>query len=209
MGPITLYRGKHVMGRKLQLILFASIGLNLIFIGVFIGYGFKGCGKGRHPKGPPPELMAQISPEQQKRVGKLLREMHREGREERREIRKERRKSLEILTAPTFDAEAYRKVMAGLHELQGAKKNQMTETIIELASTLDQSDRQALAAFLARGPKGRDRDRGPGRNWGPRGPRGPGMERPRGIHRGFRRAPPSGELPDQPLPDGIESDSNP
>lgn len=164
------------MGRKLQLIIFASIGLNLIFIGVFIGYGFKGCGKGRHDKGPPPELMAQISQEQQKRVAKVLSQMRRKGREERREIRRERRKSLEILTAPKFDAEAYRKVMADLHELQGAKKNQMTETIIELANQLNQEDRQALAAFLARGPKGRGR--GPS-HWGPRGRRGPDMEGPR------------------------------
>ena len=161
------------MGRKLQLILFLSLALNLLFVGILVGYGFRGCGREKRHGRLPPEILEKVSPEQQKKFQDALFQIHKKGREVRRDIRQERKNSMDILTAPQFDAEAYRKSMNELHEMQGVLKGQLTDTVIQLASQLNQEDRKALAAFLARGPKGEgrgDRWRGPGRDRGPGGP---------------------------------------
>ncbi len=142
------------MGRKLQLIVFLSLALNLLLIGLIIGYSYKGCSRDRHHDRAHKGILERVSPEQRKVFKEALSYIRHQSKQNRSAIRQERKNSIEILTAPQFNAEAYRKSMDQLHQLQGNMKGQLTEAVIQLASTLNQKDREALAAFLERGPKG-------------------------------------------------------
>lgn len=196
------------MGNKLKLILFISIALNLLLVGLIIGYSTRGWVRHRDHYRPPPEVVQKLSPEKAEMFSKAMRSLHHKNRKTARKIRQVRHEVVEILTAPQFDAKAYQAKAEELHQLHGKMKGQLTETVMEVASQLDQADRQALAGFLAKGPPHHRRHRGRrGPGFGPRGrhergpppderppPWGPPPGGPEGEHQGPPSGPPPGDL---------------
>ncbi|MFO1462639.1 MAG: periplasmic heavy metal sensor [bacterium] len=142
------------MVNKVKIILGLSLGLNLLLIGMAVGYGFKGCRRPPPPFPPPPALQGKLSPEHEKLFSDAMRALHEKNRDTAERIESTRREILQILTAPQFDAAAYRTKTAELHELHGKMKAQLTQTVLELAQQLSPEERKALAGFLEKGPPG-------------------------------------------------------
>lgn len=179
------------MVNKLKILMAVSLGLNLLLAGAAIGFFAKGCRQ--PPPFPPPSLQGKISPEHEKLFAETMRGLHEKSRDTARQIDETRREVLNILTAPQFDAAAYRKKSAELHEWHGKMKSQLTETVVELAAQLSPEERRALAGFLEKGPPGqgpRPPHGGPPPHQGPPQHQGPPPPPPEG--------PPSGGPPGPP-----------
>lgn len=158
------------MVSKVKIFLGISVALNLLFLGVLLGFFAKGCRRHGPPNLPPRALQGQLSPEHEKLFLEAMKSLHENNRDTEERIESTRSEILDILTAPQFNASAYQEKTNQLHELHGKMKSQMTQVVLELAAKLSPEERQALAGFLEKGPpsqEGRHR-RGPP----PRGPHG-------------------------------------
>lgn len=187
------------MGNKFKLVLIFSLAINLLLIGMVVGYSVRGCRRQGRPPRPPERLSQQLSPQTQELFSQALRSLHEKNRQTAEAIEKKRQEVVAILVAPQFDSQAYQKATAELHALHGQMKDALTQTVMNLASQLSQEERKALAQFLLKGPPGgppgeggshhhpppphSDRPHGGGgRPWGP--PEGPGQD-------GFPGGPPA------------------
>lgn len=195
------------MGNKLKLILFLSLSINLLLVGVVIGYSVRGCKRHGRPVGPPEFISQKLSPEKQELFTKALRSLHEKNRKNHRAIQKKREEVVAILVASKFDPQAYQKASAELHELHGQMKDALTQTVMELAVQLNPEERKALAQFLRQGPppgKHRGGSRG-GRDQFRQG-RPPHHRPPHGGRHGPGGPPPGGpgggDFPGGPPSDG-------
>ncbi|MCE9625129.1 MAG: periplasmic heavy metal sensor [Deltaproteobacteria bacterium] len=163
------------MVNKLKIIFGISLALNLLLIGMTVGFFFKGCRRPPPHFPPPPELRGTLSPEHERLFSEAMRSLHEKNRDTADKIDATRREILQILTSPRFDATAYQAKTGQLHELHGQMQAQMAQVVMELASQLNAEERQSLAGLLEKGPPppgGRGPRGGPPPREGP-GPEGP------------------------------------
>lgn len=140
------------MNNKLKLMIFCSLLLNVLFIGAAVGFFYN------HDTPPPEERIlsilnnAHIAPERRIGLKNKVSQMQRGNNTRWEEIKKVREESLQILTAETFDATAYREKLSELFNSRDKHHKRMTNLIVEIASELSQKDRMALAEALRRPP---------------------------------------------------------
>ncbi len=140
------------MNKKIKLFVLCSVLLNALLIGTAIGHFY-----GRFTHNPEDQIAAildksKINFDKRKYLLNKVDQIRQGNIAKWEQIKKAREESLKILTAKTFDANAYRKVLSGLFGLRDQHHQRMTEVIVEIASELDQQDRIALAETLRRPP---------------------------------------------------------
>jgi uncharacterized membrane protein len=138
---------------RLKWALLASLGLNLVFVGLLAGAVFRGP-----PPPPMPGLWhyARALPEPHRReLGRALRESRRDWIGPREALRGQKAAMAAALTAEPFDANAVAAVLASETRLVGDLSARGRELLLEEIARMSPADRAAYAEALTA-----DRDRG-------------------------------------------------
>jgi uncharacterized membrane protein len=147
------------MSKKLKILLFISIILNVLLIGVMIGHISTRFLVKKHFKGHFPEISRELPAEKQEMLADAMMKLHRQSSGTKRKIHRVRKEIVEILTAPEFDEQLYDKKVAELHNLHGEMAMGLSEVTKKLAVKFTPSERRVLAEILRRKPHRRPRDR--------------------------------------------------
>lgn len=128
---------------KKRLLIIASVTLNILLAGIVVGHMV------RHFRGEDFEEIANTLPkDKQVLLRKTLGDIRSENRDAVRQLREE---IVDILTAPDFDAQAYRQKTNELRQLKQQIYGRRSEAMQKLAAQLTQKERQALIKFLSLG----------------------------------------------------------
>lgn len=147
------------MNKKLKLFIAFSVMLNLLLIGVGLGYGLRSPWLFGH-RPPPPEL-DQLSPEKRELFEETMKATRKENDATRKEIRATRERMEKIMSAEVFDEAAYQAEADKIHVLFGQQKQRMTDAVKALAKQFTPEERKILAKITRRPPPGGPRGDGP------------------------------------------------
>lgn len=135
------------MNRRMKMIFTVSVLLNIVFIGVGAGLFFRFCQEEVHIPG-------QISPEAKHFIART----YQEGREEVKplieEVKKDRAKVEAVLTADTFDAEAYKAQVSEMLDSRDAISRKRAEIMGRALVDLPPEDRKEFAKRILDGLEG-------------------------------------------------------
>jgi Spy/CpxP family protein refolding chaperone len=141
------------MNRSLRSLFALSLLANVLLLGFLIGglpHRF-----GRESREERLDAVLRQLPEPTQAQFRRSMEQNRSADDARREqIRAARERTIEILLAEPFDAEAYDAEVAKIDELRGQGSRQMAMTVKEVAADLNLEQRRILAELL-KGPPGR------------------------------------------------------
>lgn len=164
---------KPAMKLWLRLVLFASLALNLIVIGLAVGVARHGAPDKRLPHGDPfggPYLGAMEKDDRRAIIADLRKSG--EGRRSRDEVRAEFDQIIAALRATPYRPEQVEAIIRGQFDDIQTRARTGTDAMLERLRTMDDAERAAYAGrleeALKRGPKGnhdhkgkdRDTDRG-------------------------------------------------
>lgn len=141
------------MNSPLRTPLILSLAINLLLGGLIAGMFL-------NPPPPPSyqeqrmDAVEEVAAGLPENKATQLREIMGRGNEDVQRMRKDmkdaRDRTTEILSAETFDAEAYRQEVTKLHELRGAMMQRMAQATMEAAAILDPQERGLLAETFER-----------------------------------------------------------
>lgn len=145
------------MRRPLWVLLIVSLMANAIAVGVWIGRrGFASPGPDFLPAAAH-EALAALPPERRQALAEALAEARRAAVEHHGARAEGHRRLIAILTAPQFDAQAWREAAAASQAARAARGERLTEAVAALAVDAGRTERLALAALLHDRPKERGR----------------------------------------------------
>ena len=139
------------MSSRLKLLILISLALNVVFIGFILGRSSR-CHRVWTKRTPDVmELLDRSSiPEARQAVLKEKLRAVFPNEEKRRAKLRWYRKTGEILKAEEFDADAYRAQLDKMFAYRARNRQERVEVIIEIASELNQEEREELAEIFGR-----------------------------------------------------------
>ncbi len=140
------------MSKKLKIIFFISIVINVLLIGVMIGHFSTRYFTKQYFKRHFTEIAAGLPPEKQKMLMDAKMELHKESRATKRKIHKIRKEIGQILSAPRFDEQLFDKKVTELHDLHGEMAKGLAEVTKNLAQKFTPEERRVLAEILKKRP---------------------------------------------------------
>lgn len=141
------------MSRSVKIILVCSLLLNMLLGGMFAGHMLHRWQEETwdwHNT----KLHASLPPEKQQILEEAMESAFSKNRDMFREIKQAREETLQILSAPTFDAKAYDASLNKISTLYQQRKERMSKAIKKLAKSFTPQERAALAELLDRRPHG-------------------------------------------------------
>lgn len=153
--------------RLLAIVLLSSLALNLFLGGIVVGKYLGQVSDSKFFHSPPmprgPLWILESLPEaSREKVSPLIREHRQQMKPQIRAMRAARREVHEQLTATDFNIEALSEALARLEQEKQKGGKMMQQILIDIASQLNEEDRQRLSEATRRRPRPpRDRDRGP------------------------------------------------
>ena len=140
------------MSKRLKIILFISIIINVLLIGVVIGHFSTRFLAKKHFKDHFPEISTELPAEKQEMLMDAMMKLHKESRNTKRKIRRVRKEIVKVLTAPEFDEQLYDKKVQELHNLHGEMAKGLSDVTKKLAVKFTPSERRVLAEIIKRKP---------------------------------------------------------
>jgi uncharacterized membrane protein len=140
------------MGKRVKILIGASLFLNVLLIGVVIGNISNRLFREDFPRRHPPELTGKLPADKEKLFFDMMERVNLESREVRKQIDEARERVLSILRAPEFDEAAYQVEAAKLDKQHGLMMQRFGEATKELAKQFNQEERKILAEFLRQPP---------------------------------------------------------
>ncbi len=140
------------MSKRLKIILFISIIVNVLLIGVVIGHFSTRFLAKKHFKDHFPEISTELPVEKQEMLREAMTNLHKESRGIKRKIHKVRKQIVKILTAPEFNEQLYDKKVQELHNLHGEMAKGLSDVTKKLAVKFTPSERRVLAEIIKRRP---------------------------------------------------------
>lgn len=125
-----------------------SLLLNLLMGGVILGHALSP----RHPQPRPVAAMEALPAPQRQALESRLRDLRMDFDAQREQMRLARQRSLALLVAEPFDANAYRAQLQEGMNLRAEHQRQMQDNLVALAESLRVEERHALAETLRRPP---------------------------------------------------------
>lgn len=141
-----------IMSKRLKIILFISIIVNVLLIGVVIGHFSTRFLVKKHFKNHFPEISTELPAEKQEMLMDAMMKLHKESRGIKRKIHRVRKEIVKVLTAPEFDEQLYDKKVQELHNLHGEMAKGLSEVTKKLAVKFTASERRVLAEIIKRRP---------------------------------------------------------
>jgi uncharacterized membrane protein len=137
------------MSRKLKLFVLISVILNVTLIGIIAGYGYHHFGVKRGDKIIALLDRSSLSEDKRNSFKEKLQNIF-PNENKRKNRQKWRDETLAILTAEELDVSAYRAQLEKMIVRRNQNKREQVETMVEIASHLNQSERKDLAEIFSR-----------------------------------------------------------
>lgn len=149
----------------LRIVLFVSLALNLLVVGIVAGHALRDEPRGRVPRvdrigGP---MTFALSEEDRREIGHALRRYYRENRPSRQEIEAQYRGVIDVLRADPFEPQLVEQAFARQRAASTERMEIGQTLLMERLTSMTSDERKAFADRLEEGLK----RRGPGREGKP------------------------------------------
>jgi len=138
------------MSKKIKILIFSSLLLNVLLIGVVIGDVSHRFHKEFSVRKSVEEFASKLPEDKGALFLETIQRVHLNNRDAYHQLRDARKEAMNLLSAPEFDEAAYRLQIEKIHELRSLMKRRLADATIELARQFSQEERSALAQYLRR-----------------------------------------------------------
>jgi uncharacterized membrane protein len=136
------------MSKKIKILIFSSLLLNVLLAGVVIGDMSHRFHKEYFVRKSVKEFASKLSADKAALFLETVERVHLNNQDAYNQIREARKEAMRLLSAPEFDESAYRLQVEKIHELRSLMKRRLANATIELAKQFNQKERKALAQHL-------------------------------------------------------------
>jgi uncharacterized membrane protein len=136
------------MNKKIKILIFSSLLLNVLLAGVVIGDMSHRFHKEYFVRKSVKEFASKLPADKAALFLETVERVHLNNQDAYNQIREARKEAMRLLSAPDFDESAYRLQVEKIHELRSLMKRRLADTTIELAKQFNQKERKALAQHL-------------------------------------------------------------
>jgi len=136
------------MNKKMKILIFSSLLLNVLLAGVVIGDVSHRFHKEYFVRKSVKEFASKLPGDKAALFLETVKRVHLNNRDAYNQIREARKEAMNLLSAPEFDEAAYRLQVEKIHELRSLMKHRLADATIELARQFSQKERSALAQHL-------------------------------------------------------------
>jgi len=136
------------MSKKMKILIFSSLLLNVLLAGVVIGDVSHRFHKEYFVRKSVKEFASKLPGDKAALFLETVKRVHLNNRDAYNQIREARKEAMNLLSAPEFDEAAYRLQVEKIHELRSLMKHRLADATIELARQFSQKERSALAQHL-------------------------------------------------------------
>ena len=136
------------MSKKMKILIFSSLLLNVLLAGVVIGDVSHRFHKEYFDRKSVQEFASKLPGDKAALFLETLKRVHLNNRDAYHQIREARKEAMKLLSTPEFDEAAYRLQVEKIHELRSLMKRRLADATIELARQFSQKERSALAQHL-------------------------------------------------------------
>ena len=141
------------MSKKMKILIFSSLLLNVLLAGVVIGDMSHRFHKEYFVRKSVKEFALKLPADKAALFLETVERVHMNNRDAYNQIREARKEAIKFLSAPEFDEAAYRLQVEKIHELRSLMKQRLADATIELAKQFNQEERKALAQHLRHFPR--------------------------------------------------------
>jgi uncharacterized membrane protein len=138
------------MTKKVKILIFSSLLLNVLLAGVIIGDVSHRFHKEYFVRKFVKEFASKLPENKAALFLETVKRVHLNNQDAYNEVREARNEAMKILSAPKFDESAYRLQVEKIHMLRSLMKRRLADATIELARQFNQEERSALAQHLRR-----------------------------------------------------------
>ncbi|MFZ0481914.1 MAG: periplasmic heavy metal sensor [Desulfobacterales bacterium] len=136
------------MNKKIKILIFSSLLLNVLLAGVVIGDMSHRFYKEYFVRKSVKEFASKLPADKAALFLETVERVHLNNQDAYNQIREARKEAMRLLSAPDFDESAYRLQVEKIHELRSLMKRRLADATIELAKQFNQKERKALAQHL-------------------------------------------------------------
>jgi uncharacterized membrane protein len=141
------------MSKKIKILIFSSLLLNVLLAGVVIGDVSHRFHKEYFVRKSVKEFASKLPEDKAALFLETVERVHLNNRDAYHQIREAKKEAMKMLAAPEFDETAYRLQVEKIHELRSLMKRRLADATIELAKQFSQKERKALAQHLRHFPR--------------------------------------------------------
>ena len=141
------------MSKKMKILIFSSLLLNVLLAGVVIGDASHRFHKEYFDRKSVQEFVSKLPGDKAALFLETVERVHLNNRDAYHQIREAKKEAMKMLAAPEFDETAYRLQVEKIHELRSLMKRRLADATIELAKQFSQKERKALAQHLRHFPR--------------------------------------------------------
>jgi uncharacterized membrane protein len=141
------------MSKKMKILIFSSLLINVLLAGVVIGDVSHRFHKEYFVQKSVQEFASKLPADKAALFLETVERVHMNNRDAYNQIREARKEAIKFLSAPEFDEAAYRLQVEKIHELGSLMKRRLADATIELAKQFNQEERKALAQHLRHFPR--------------------------------------------------------
>jgi len=138
------------MSKKMKILIFSSLLLNVLLAGIIIGDVSHRFHKEYFVRKTVKEFASKLPGDKAALFLETVKRVHLNNQDEYNEIREARKEAMKLLSAPEFDESAYRLQIEKIDNLRSLMKRRLADATIELARQFNQEERSALAQHLRR-----------------------------------------------------------
>ena len=138
------------MTKKVKILVFSSLLLNVLLAGVIIGDVSHRFQREYFVRKSVKEFASKLPEDKAALFLETVKKVHLNNQDAYNEIREARNKAMKLLSAPKFDESAYRLQVEKIHMLRSLMKRRLADATIELARQFNQKERSDLAQHLRR-----------------------------------------------------------
>jgi len=136
------------MSKKMKVLIFSSLLLNVLLIGVVIGDVTHRFHIEHFVRKSVQEFASKLPEDKAALLLETVGRVHLNNRDEYNQLREARKEAMKLLSATEFDEAAYRLQIEKIHELRSLMKQRLADATIELAKQFSQEERRSLAQHL-------------------------------------------------------------
>jgi uncharacterized membrane protein len=136
------------MSKKIKILIFSSLLLNVLLAGVVIGDVSHRFHKEYFVRKSVKEFASKLPGDKAALFLETVKRVHLNNQDAYNQIREARKEAMKLLSASEFDEAAYRLQVEKIHELRSLMKRRLADATIELARQFSQKERSALAQHL-------------------------------------------------------------
>jgi len=136
------------MSKKMKVLIFSSLLLNVLLVGVVIGDMTHRFHIEHFVRKSVQEFGSKLPEDKAALFLETVERVHLNNQDEYNQLREARKEAIELLSAPEFDEAAYRLHVENIHELRSLMKRRLADATIELARQFSQEERRTLAQHL-------------------------------------------------------------